>query len=37
MRDFKRFKRRLSGKGKFYRSWTGKEISHKDCEHVLEV
>ena len=18
-------------------SWTGKEISHKDCEHVLEV
>ena len=35
--DFEKFKEELPSKGKFYSSLTGKKISDKEYEHVLNV
>ena len=37
MTDFKKFKEKLLSKKKFYSSLTGKTISDKEYDHVLDV
>ena len=37
MNDFKKFKEKLPSKEKFYSSLTGKKISDKEYDHVLNV
>ena len=37
MRDFEKFKKKLTSREKFYSSLTGKKVSDKEYEHVLKV
>ena len=37
MIDFEEFKEQLPSKEKFYNSLTGKNVSDKECQHVLKV
>ena len=37
MTDFKKFKKQLPSKKKFYSSLTGKKISNEEYDHVLKV
>ena len=37
MSDFEKFKKKLSGKEKFYSSLTDRKITDKEYEHILNV
>ena len=37
MIDFEEFKEQLPSKEKFYNSLTGKNVSDKECQHVIKV